>query len=462
MKKVILILLCFVSTFRVISQEVDENHNFIQRYFYRDKVIAIEKFYGDDKKLDSLKTYYPSGEIDEDFHYTKERYDGLSFKYNKKGEKLTTWKFENGKLIERTDHKIEFNKKTEEKVKSYHEKLKETNIAIKENPNSTKLRFQRARIRHYLGNYTLALNDFKKIEKKMLQIQEKKELPEKLVGSVFDHLAGIYSYYEMENHTIHYKVKAIIASPKESRLYYNLGNYLVKNKYYRLGTTYLNKAIEMVPDHSFANWGLSAAYTDLADYEKAMTCVNIAFKNEATLYKRGIVDAERDLRTIRGFLYHKLGESDKGITDLEEALNINSDNAFALRNLGVIYHDLANYNKSCELLNKAKALGYEKTHDRYDLQDYLEYSCNNKMIEHKSIKLVDQPFVYPNPVIDVLSIHNFEFENYNYRIFSFESELMLQGKAENKRINISNLSSGLYILEIEANGVINSFKIVKE
>ena len=45
------------------------------------------------------------------------------------------------------------------------------------------------------------------------------------------------------------------------------------------GIEYLNKAIEMVPNHSFANWVLAVAYTDLEDYEKAMTCINIAFKN---------------------------------------------------------------------------------------------------------------------------------------------------------------------------------------
>lgn len=444
--------------YQLIAQENTK----IARVFYNDSILAIEKWYGNDKKTDSIKSYYKSGELDEEFYFFNGRLHGLSYKFNKRGEKVTTWGFKNGRLLKRTDHIIEFNKKTEEKAKRYHKKLKETNIAIKKNPKSTKLRFQRARIRRYLGNYTLALNDFKKIEKKMLKLQKTKELPKKLVGSVFDHLAGIYSYYEMENHTIHYKVKAIIASPKESRLYYNLGNYLVKNKYYRLGTTFLNRAIEMVPGHSFANWGLSAAYTDLDDYEKAMTCVNIAFKNETTLYERGIGNSERDLRTIRGYLYHKLGESDKGILDLEEALNINSNNTFALRNLGVIYHDLGDYNTSCELLEKAKRLGYEKIHDRYDLQSYLDYSCDNKVSERKPIKFSELPYVYPNPAIDKVNIKNFNFENFNYRIFNFESELMVQGKAKNKTVNISNLKIGLYILEIEVDGVINTFKIVKE
>lgn len=443
--------------YHLFAQEIE-----VKRTFYNDNILAFEGWYGDDKKLDSLKTYYKSGELNENFHYVNGLQDGLSYQFNKKGAKITTWEFKKNTLIERVDHTIQFNKKTEEKVKSYHQKLKEINKAINENSNSLKLRFQRASIRHYLGNFTLALNDFKKIEKQILKIKKTKKVPEKIEGSVYDHLAGIYSYYEIENATIHYKVKAVTTSPKESRLYYNLGNYLVKNKNYRLGIPYLNKAIEMVPDHSFANWGLSAAYTDLEYYEKAMNCVNIAFKNEETLYKRGIGNNERDLRTIRGLLYHKLGETNKGILDLEEALNINNDNSFALRNLGVLYHDMEAYNKSCELLTKAKNLGYEKTHDKYDLQSYLDYSCDNKVTKHKQVKISELPYIYPNPSIDNINIKNFNYNNFNYNIYNFEARLIRQGKADIKTINISDLPSGLYILEVENDGIVNTFKVVKE
>ena len=44
--------------------------------------------------LDSLKTYYKSGELDEDFHYKNGLFDGLSYKFNKKGEKKLTIDFE--------------------------------------------------------------------------------------------------------------------------------------------------------------------------------------------------------------------------------------------------------------------------------------------------------------------------------------------------------------------------------
>lgn len=465
MKNIIasLLIITTISSFAFQENKSEELNNVVKKYYYDDGIISKLKWYNGDKKLDSLKTYYKSGELNEDFHYTNGYYDGLSYQYNKKGEKLTTWKFEKSKLIERIDHIIEFNKKTEKKVKSAHVKLKELNERITNKDSLwTRALPTRARIRAYLGNNTLAMNDYKKFEKYISKIKKTKKVPEKILGSVYDHIASIYSKYEMENHTIHYKIKALKASPNESRLYYNLGSYLVRIGSYRLGIEYLNKAIEMVPNHSFANWGLAIAYTDLEDYEKAMTSVNIAFKNEATIYKRSQGTSERDLRTIRGLLYHKLGETDKGIDDLEEALNINSDNSFALRNLGVIYHDIGNYIKSCELLEKAKKLGYEKTHDKYDIEDYLEHSCNNKITEHELIKLSERPFVYPNPAENDIAIYHYNFKNFNYRIYNFETKLMGSGKAENKTINISNLPSGLYILEVEADGMLNTFKVVKQ
>lgn len=470
MKKVTIFIIFLASSFLTFSQQVD---NSVKRYYFRDSIVSMEKWYGDDEKLDSLKTYYKSGELDEDFHYKRGYFNGFSYKFNKKGEKLTTWRFEKGKLIERTDHKIEFNSKTEEKVKNSYAKLKVLNEQLKVKPNNFKLTFQRASILKYLGNNTLALNDFKRIEKSAIKLSKSKNLPEKMMGSIYDHLATIYDGYEMEINCIHYKLKALKASPKESRLYHNLGSYLIEIKSYRLGIEYLNKAIEMVPNHSFANWVLAMAYTELEDYEKAMICVNTAFKNEDNLYKKGQGTAERDLRTIRGFLYHKLGDSQKGIADLEEALNINIDNSFALRNLGVIYYDLNNYSKSCELLQKAKKLGYEKTHDKYDLQEYLDNACQKasaleeelvaKSEPIKTARIIDQPYVYPNPGSDIVRIKNLSFDNFTYEIYDYTSKLILRNSSINGSVVISALPQGVYVLNIISdNGLKESFRIIKE
>ncbi|WP_194767182.1 T9SS type A sorting domain-containing protein [Tamlana sp. I1] len=477
MKKLLTGLLLLASFVNLFAQS--EKSNTTKRYLYRDQVVAIEKWYGDNKKIDSLKTYYKSGKLDECFYFHNGRYQGKSFKYNPSGEKITTWEFDNGELISRTDHIIEFNKKTEEKVLKAHARLKELNLEIKEEPKSLKLRFQRASIRKYLDNNTLALNDFKTAEKHILKISKTKKVPEKILGSLYDNLANIYADYEMHDYCIQYKLKAIKASPKESRLYHNLGSYLITIKSYRLGIVYLNKAIEMVPNHAFANWALSAAYTDLGEYDKAMVCVNTAFKNKANLYKRGEKNAERDLRTIRGLLYHKLGDSDKGIADLEEALIINNNNSFAYRNLGEVYFDLSNYNKACELLTKAKTLGYEKTFDRDDLQDYLNYSCEHVVDENQIVetttetitetitetfttpKLAEKPYAYPNPTKGEVNIKNLLFEDYVFLVFDYAGKQVKQGK-KNTGINLSELPSGVYIIKIIHKDKSETFRVIRE
>ncbi|WP_372757635.1 T9SS type A sorting domain-containing protein [Mariniflexile sp.] len=445
----------------------------IKRYYFKDSIVAIEKWYSDDNKLDSLKTYYNTGELFESFHYNKGHFNGLSFKYNISGEKLTTWNFLRGELIERIDHKIEFNKKNEEKVKKHHAELKVINEKLKENPRSLKNIFIRANIRVNLGDYTLALNDLKYLEKQFFKVYHEKDIPEKVLASVYDNLATIYSVFEMENHCIHYKLKSIKTSPKESRLYYNLGNYLVWTKNYRLGIEYYNKAINMLPNHSFANWGLAIAYTDLGNYEKAMNHITIALKQEANIYEHSIGSTYRDLWTTRGFLYHKLGETNKGIADLEEALSINKDNPYTHRNLGIIYFETGDYNKACEHLQKSKDLGFEKIYDSNELEPYIEVACKKtELIESKTVlamesilatELSDKPYVYPNPSVDIINFKNLSLTNYNYFIFDYAGKLISEGVSnDTNTISISNLISGVYILKIRENDIVETFRFIKE
>ena len=428
----------------------------IKSIFYDDGILAVQKWYGDDKKIDSLKAYYNTGELDEEFYYKKGHYSGTCFKYNKAGEKMVTWEFEKGNLLTRTDHIIEFDKKNEEKVNTYHSKLKKLNELIMDNPRSTKLIYNRARFRSYLKSYTLAISDFKMLERKFGRVE-----CDETHARIMDYLSNLYSHYEMENYTIHYKLKAIKKSPSKSSFYNNLGVYFVKKQDYQLGIEYLEQATDMAPNHSFANLGLSIAYSDLGEYEKAMACVNIAFKREKQLIKLGSGDSERHLRTTRGFLYHKLGDSQKGIEDLEEALDINENNSFALKNLGIIYYDLEKYDKACEFLKKSQQLGYEKIYDRDDLTKYLDASCQEKnTISNRTLN--DQPLVYPNPVQDAVYIKNFQFENFNFNVYSYDSKLLKSGKANGNSINFSDFIPGLYLLEIEKNGVKHLLKVVKK
>ncbi len=434
----------------------------VKRYFYKDGVKSIERFFGDDEVLDSLKTYYKSGNLNETFYYDKKgTYNGECVQYTPYKEKLVTWFFNQGKLISRIDHIKDFNKNNKEQIKTTYNRLEQLNKDTNYNPRSFKTIYTRASLRLKLSNYTLALRDFKTLEKYLKKKSKRKSVNKKLVAHLYDNLGRIYGSFEMENKALHYKNKAVQTAPKDGRLLYNLGAYLFETKAYRLSINYLNEVKKIWPHHAFSNWMLGAIHSDLEDYQKAMEYINIAFKKEQSLYKFGSGKAEMDIRTIRGLLYHKLGDSEKGIADLNEALKVNKNNAFAYRNLGVIYYELKAFNTSCELLKKAKELQYEKIHDRNDLLYYLEQSCN-QATNIKLEKLSEKTYIYPNPVVDVLNIKNFNKQQFNFELYNYQSQLIKKGISNQSSINISELEAGLYILKV-SKGIINhTFKIIKK
>ena len=286
-------------------------------------------------------------------------------------------------------------------------------------------------------------------------------------------MGSIYGAFEMENFSSHYRYKAAKSDPENNRLKYNLGAYLYTIKSYRLSQVYLNKVLEKWKGHAFSHRALAALNTDFEDYEKAMFHINIAFPKEKNLIKFGYGKLEHDIRTIRGLLHHKLGNSEQGIADLKEALNLNKDNSFAYRNLGVVYHDIGSYDLACEYLQKAKNLGYEKIHDRYDLQEFLDSACqkvseleeelttNAELI--KTTRLANKPFVYPNPGKDIVRIKNLSFEKFTYEIYDYTSKLISRNRSINGSVIVSNLPQGVYILKvISDNGLAESFRIIKE
>ncbi|WP_139959348.1 T9SS type A sorting domain-containing protein [Flavicella sediminum] len=458
------ILFTLLLTSTLLAQNFSDDaipKDLIKTNFYKDGKAARIKWYGDDQLIDSLKTYHKSGNLNEILYYKEGRFDGHFKQYNDKGNLTTEWIFSQGKLVERTDHILAFSTKTEERNKKALASLKSINKRITNGEKNFGLIFTRTSLRNKLGNNSLALHELKILERIVAKYSpEKNKKYHKVVAAIYDRLGGIYGLYDMENHAIQYKHKAIKASPKQSRLFHNLGSYLAMNGSYDLGIAYLNKAVEMVPNHSFAHWVLGITYSDLGKYEEAMEHTQIAFKNEKSLYRLGIGQPERDLRTTRGLLYHKLGETEKGIQDLQDALSINKENSFAMRNLGVVFYETEKYAQACELLNKSKSLYYESKHRKEDLQEYLDLACSeeSKVVFNLNSTL---PLVYPNPAVDFIEILNYDVQNFEYEIYAFDAKLVQKGTAQGVQLNISELGTGLYILKIPGKEKTISLRIIK-
>ena len=159
-------------------------------------------------------------------------------------------------------------------------------------------------------------------------------------------------------------------------------------------------------------------------------------------------------------LYHKLGEPEKGIKELKDELEMDKNNSYAMKNLGIIYLDQKKYNEACKLFQKAKELDYTLTYDEKDLDALLESACNN--VQHEIAIEETKPFVFPNPATTVITVKNYDFKNFDYEFFDFESTSVLRGNSPDGAIDVSNLNSGFYILKIFNNNSPQTFKIIKE
>ncbi len=456
--------------FPVLMLAQTNNSNTIKRYYYKDKVVSVEIWSGNDKKQDSLKTYYSNGKLNEEFYYDEKGLKNSNcFQFNREGEKLVTWNFSHGKLLSRTDHKMPFNKDSEEKVKKTLQSLSELNQKTNFNPTKIGDLFQRGRLRARLGNTILALEDLKKVDNAINKISKNttkvvsetaKASLEKNKSLLYDLLANIYLELEMENYAFQYYYKAMASAPNDYRILYNFADYLQQKKSNDLARFYLEKIVAEKPEHGHARWGMARLYSDIGEYEKAMTSINKAFIKEKGIIERTTNYGGRDLKTTRGLLYHKLGESEKGIQDLKEALEMDKNNSYAMKNLGIIYLDQKKYNEACKLFQKAKELDYTLTYDEKDLDALLESACNN--VQHEIAIEETKPFVFPNPATTLITVKNYDFKNFDYEFFDFESTSVLRGNSPDGAIDVSKLNSGFYILKIFNNNSPQTFKIILE
>ena len=472
----ITVFLCFNVYGQLTARTIEKSKNHIQ-YLYRDSIISMEKWMDDDKRLDSVKTYYPTGKLDEVFHYKNGKLHGKGFKHNAFGRLLTTWDFKEGILQNRVDHHTDYNKKDSLKIADAVARIQVLNAKLLENPRDNKSVFERTNLRISLNNKILAHHDLFRLRSVIFKMAKQKhvEPPKKLLANTYDKIAAIYSTWERDNFTAHYRFLACKADPENNRIKYNFATHLFAIKSYRLAIHYLEEVLVKWPKHNFSHRILANIYSDFENYEKANYHVNIAFQDTTGLIKFGSGKVERDLWTIRGLASHKLGATEQGLLDLEKALNKNPNNSFAYRNLGLIYFDQKEYARACKNLKRAKSLGYTAIYDTYDIENLINSAClmaeetaktDNALAKEELSKqterLLDKPFVYPNPSKDVIRVKNFSSENFDYEVYDYTSKLVLKNKATAYTMDIASLPQGVYILRISKDNTSASFHIVKE
>ena len=467
----------------------------VEKSFFKGGEIARENFIGAEKTIDSIKTYYLSGQLDERFYFNKKgQLDGLGQKNSEDGSLMVTWLYKKGVLIERKDYlKKPSNIKTKKQVDFNYANIKSCDSLLKINPKRVEIIYSKACSQNYLGENILSEIDFVSLKTSLEKLKAsspasntlvRNDINEKL-ADVYGRLSTIYNRFGNESLSLEYLYKAVQANPASNIHRYNLGAaFATQIEDYRLALFYLNQVVQERPNHNFANWVLGLIYLELEEYQKSLNCLNIAFKGEGGLYENGYGNVESDLRTLRGLVYHKLGKTDLGITNLNKALEINDKNSMAHKHLGIIYQDLGNNEKACGYFQKSRTLGYEKKYPKKNLSSFINKTCvvtnpiamiptkneaeiksennNQKSVSITEIPIKDLPYIAPNPAEDFVEVFNFDGLNFDFTIFNVAGSQISKGVSNLKTIQVAGIPTGLYILIIEKEGRTERLKLLKK
>mgnify|MGYP000937854772 CR=1 FL=1 len=103
----------------------------------------------------------------------------------------------------------------------------------------------------------------------------------------------------------------------------------------------------------------------------------------------------------------------------------------------------------------------DATLDKYNVQKQTAYSIRCVKTTTTGFKYIHQPILFPNPVVNMFSVLNFQNENSEMRIYNSVGELCLFRESI-RDIDISSFKNGFYILKIN-NGISNyQLKIIKK
>lgn len=70
-------------------------------------------------------------------------------------------------------------------------------------------------------------------------------------------------------------------------------------------------------------------------------------------------------------------------------------------------------------------------------------------------------FIFPNPAADMIELRNYDVDNFVYEIVTHNNQTVKKGKASGKRIDLTGLDPGLYILRVLDTETPISLRIIK-
>lgn len=231
---------------------------------------------------------------------------------------------------------------------------------------------------YFLG---LAYKEDKQFEKaiecfnKCLKLEEEAE-DDEIIHKLYDFISDCYQRLENYDRAIEYQQKCIDCYPSiwdKQHPLYTLGFIYNRKGDHRKAIELYNKAIEEDPDSDFVSTlysQLSEQYYQLNELEKALECLEKAVSlkpdNDEAFYKIGVINSELGddelaevgynmaIKANRyhiqsynnlGRIYYDRNESDKSIEYYLKAIEIDPEFSFPYKNLATIYRKLQDYEK---------------------------------------------------------------------------------------------------------------------
>jgi type IV pilus assembly protein PilF len=148
--------------------------------------------------------------------------------------------------------------------------------------------------------------------------------------------------------------------PKDAYLQNNLGLAYMAKREPELAVSHFEQAIQLKPDYTPALNNLGTAYLEKEDWSAAIACFEKAARDLMYMTPHFPL-------TNMGFAYYKLGEYEKAVRYLQEALDISPDFPKAHHNLGLAFMALRRNADAIAALEQAASLAPREAQIHFDL-----------------------------------------------------------------------------------------------
>ncbi|MBL8207911.1 MAG: DUF3421 domain-containing protein [Blastocatellia bacterium] len=246
------------------------------------------------------------------------------------------------------------------KNKQYAAAVANYSQAIKLNPNSFALWFNRGQAYYYLGNLDLAIVDYTqalKLNPTYMDALFQRGLAYNRKGNqdaaIADYSQGIglapndaqffynrgIAYFDKGNLDSAFADynQALKLNPNYVKAFVNRGSVYYKKKQFDLALTDLNAAIKLEPTYAEAWGNRGMCYSALNQFDLAIADFTQAIKIDAN-YAKGYLD--------RAIAYNKKKQNDLAFADLNQAIKLNPNYVGAYLFRGAVYFDIKKFDLS--------------------------------------------------------------------------------------------------------------------